>query len=410
MKQMKHVIIGVGAAGISAAKTIRKHRSGDEIVIISKDSAVYSRCMLHKYIGGGRSEAALSFIPDDFFETNNIRWLSGVTVTGVDSKKKLVSFDGGSESYGRLLIATGARSVIPPVGGLSGAENVFGLRGLEDAKAIREYAARTDNIVIIGAGLVGLDAAYGLVEMGKKPTIVDMAGSILTMNLDVRAASVYQAKFEEAGCSFRLGRKISGTVNDASGNVTAITLDNGEQLPCGLVIAAAGVRPAVEFLADSGITCGQGGAVSVDKYLAASAEGVYAAGDAAGLSGIWPSAVRQGKIAALNMCEEHVEYSDAFSAKNTVNFFGITSLSAGQMKPSDGDLEYCREARGGYEKYILRDGVPVGVVLQGDISYSGLWQYMIKNKIKAAAVSKPVWKLSFADFYGMRPNGEYKWP
>jgi len=399
---MKHVVIGAGAAGISAAKTIRKQRSSDEIVVISKDSTVYSRCMLHKFIGGGRDETGLSFIPDNFFENNNIRWLSGVAVTEIDTENKIVHFEGGSENYDKLLIATGAQSAIPPVGWLRSAKNVFGLRDLPDAKAIRENAARTDDIVIIGAGLVGMDAAYALVEMGKKPTIIDIAGSILALNLDARAASVYQAKFEEAGCSFRLGRKASGTVCDASGNVTAITLDNGEQLPCGLVIVAAGVRPAVAFFKNSA-------GMRVDKYLATSADGVYAAGDAAGLSGIWPNAVRQGEAAAFNMCGIPTIYDDVFAMKNTINFFDVVSLSVGQLAPSNGDMEYRLEAKGIYEKYILRDGATVGVILQGDISHSGVWQYLVKNKIKISNILKPVWELSFADFYGVKENGEYKW-
>jgi len=363
--------------------------------------------MLHKFIGGWRSEAELSFIADGFFDDNKVRWLSGVTVTGIDTENKVVHFEGGSENYDRLLIATGAQSVIPPVGGLRGAKNVFGLRDLSDAKTIREHAARTDDIVIVGAGLVGMDAAYALVEMGKKPVIVDMADSILAMNLDARAASTYQAKFEEAGCSFRLGRKVSGTIcaaSDASGasnEITAITLDNGEQLPCGLVVVAAGVRPAVSFFQD--------GAAKVNRNLATSADGVYAAGDATGLSGIWPSAVRQGETAAFNMCGVPTVYGDVFSMKNTINFFDIVSLSVGQLAATEGDVEYCLEAQGKYEKFILRDGVPVGVILQGDISHSGIWQYLIKNKIKVSAIPKPVWKLSFADFYGVEANGEYKW-
>jgi len=408
---MKHVIVGAGAAGISAAKTILKRQGNDEIVIISTDTAVYSRCMLHKFISGERGEAELSFIPDGFFEDNNINWLSGVTITGIDTKNKLVYYHGGSESYDRLLIATGAQSVISPIGGLHGSKNVFSLRNLSDAEAIRESAARADNIVIVGAGLVGLDAAYALVEMGKKPMIVDMADSILAVNLDAHAAFTYQTKFEEAGCSFHLGKKISGTICDASGAVVAVVLDSGKHLSCDLVIIAVGARPAVTLLENSGVICKRSATagVYVDKYLAASADGVYVAGDAAGLSGIWPNAVNQGEVAALNMCGVPTVYDDTFALKNTINFFGITSLSVGQLMAREGDTEYCREDRDRYEKIILRRGVPVGVILQGDISHSGFWQYLIKNKINVSGIPKPVCKLSFADFYGIETNGEYKW-
>jgi len=363
--------------------------------------------MLHKFISGERDEAKLSFIPDGFFADNNIRWLSGATVAKVDTGSKTVHFDGDIASYDRLLIATGAQSVIPPIEGLRDAKNVFGLRNLSDAKAIREKAAGAHDIVVVGAGLVGLDAAYALLETGKRPVIVEMADTILAVNLDTRAAATYQTKFEEAGCSFRLGRKVSGTVRDASGVVTAVTLDDGEQLPCDLVIVAAGVRPATAFLEGSGVDCQR--SVTVNEYLATNADGVYAAGDVAGLSGIWPNAVKQGEVAARNMCGEATVYDDAFALKNTVNFFDTLSLSVGQLTASDGDEELCREDRGRYEKVILRQGVPTGVVLQGDISHSGFWQYLIKNKISIAALAKPVWKLSYTDFYGIEENGEYKW-
>ena len=404
---MKHVIVGAGAAGISAAKTIREKRGDDEIVLISTDDAVHSRCMLHKFISGARSEKELSFIPDEFFEDRNITWLPGTTVTGIDTKNKRVQYNGGLESYDRLLIATGSENLIPPIGGLRDASNVLGLRNLSDAKAIRKLAADAGSIVIIGAGLVGLDATWALVEMGKKPVLVEMADTILAQNLDARAASTYKAKFEEAGCVFHIGRKVTDTVINESGAVTALLLDDGKSLPCDLVIVAAGVRPAVGFLENSGIACAR--SVTVDGRLATNLEGVYAAGDVAGLSGIWPNAVKQGEVAAMNMCGEETEYDDPFAIKNTVNFFGVVTLSVGQLVPTEGDEVLSREDRNRYERVIMRDGAPVGLILQGNISHSGIWQYLVKNKISLAAKPKPVWNLSFANFYGVEPNGEYKW-
>src|SRR5699024_9422299 len=109
--------------------------------------------------------------------------------------------------YDRLLIATGAESFIPPVGNLREAENVFGLRHVRDAQAIRKMAEKAENIVIIGSGLVGLDAAYGLMETGKKVFIVEMAGQILPVQLDKTGAAEYQKRFEDAGAVFYLGRK-----------------------------------------------------------------------------------------------------------------------------------------------------------------------------------------------------------
>jgi len=404
---MKHVIIGAGAAGISAAKTIRQLKPADEIVIISVDGAVYSRCMLHNYLSGERDGKGISFISDDFFAKNNIRWLCDKTVTGVDVAINEVKFTDGTETFDTLLVATGADSVELPVVQSGKPSNVFNLRNLPDAKAIKERAKDAKDIVIIGAGLVGLDAAYALVNMGKKPVVVDISDSILSVNLDPYAADVYKKKFEEAGCQFLLGQKVSGADKDTAGNVTSIILESGDKLPCDMAIVAIGTRPAVSFLAGSGVDCIKG--VVVNEYLATNVEGIYAAGDVTGLSGIWPNAMKQGEVAAKNMCGIPTVYDDLFAEKNTIHYFGIPSLSLGVVEPKEGDVFEIRNTKTRYEKVILRDGVVVGVIIQGDIAHCGFWQYLIKNKINVSHIQRPVFSLSFADFYGIKENGEYQW-
>ena len=404
---MKHVIIGAGAAGLTAARTIRAMRPQDEIVLISKDEQVVSRCMLHKYISGERAADTLSFVPEDFFEANRIQWLRGVEVTCVNTTTKEVYCGQDFASYDKLLITTGAVSATPPIGALRSAKNVFGLRDLSDAKAIFEAVLHARRVVVIGAGLVGLDAAYALLEMKKNVTVVEMEPHILPLNLDERAAAAYQTRFEAAGCRFRLGRKITDTVENDSGNVVRIVLDDGSALPCDLLIAATGVRPAINFLEGSGIVCHK--AITVDEHMATSCPDVYAAGDVTGLSSIWPNAMRQGETAAKNMCGEAKVYGDTFAAKNTINFFGLATFSAGQLKPNEGDRVEQREDRSVYQKMIIRDGCVSGIILQGDISNSGFWQYFVKNCIRIDAVNKPVWKLSFADFCKLDESGEYRW-
>ncbi|MCL1941091.1 MAG: FAD-dependent oxidoreductase [Synergistaceae bacterium] len=404
---MKHVIIGAGAAGLTAAKTIRALKPQDEIIVISEDEQVVSRCMLHKYISGERSAEALSFVPEGFFDANRIEWRGGLKVTGVGTSARAVLCGNGTIGYDKLLVATGAISAVPPIGSLRSAKNVFGLRHLSDAKAIREAALRSQKVVVIGGGLVGLDAVYALLEMKKDVTVVELEPRILAINLDERAAGAYQSRFEAADCKFRLGYKVTGTAEDSEGNVTQVLLDDGSGLPCDLVVVATGVRSAVGFLEGSEIVCPR--AITVDQYMATSCPDVYAAGDVTGLSGTWPNAMRQGETAARNMCGSEKIYEDTFAAKNTMNFFGLVTLSVGALKPEEGDVVKQREDRRVYQKVILRDGRAVGVVLQGDISNSGFWQYFIKNGTRIDAMNKPVWKLSFADFCALDETGGYRW-
>lgn len=406
--EMEYVILGAGAAGITAAKTIRKADREGKITVISTDTQVHSRCMLHKYLSHERDAAGISFIDPDFFEKNQITWLPGKTVNRLDTQGKKVYTDQGDEiSYDRLLIATGAESFIPPVGNLREAENVFGLRHLRDAQAIDELAKDAENIVIIGSGLVGLDAAYGLMETGKKVSIVEMADQILPVQLDKTAAFEYQKRFEKAGAVFYLGRKAADTVMGEDKTIREIILDNGEKLPCDLIIVAAGVRSAVAGMEGEGIVIDRG--IKVDDYLQTGAESVYAAGDVTGLSGIWPNAQKQGETAALNMCGSHVEYTDRYAIKNTINFFGLVSMCVGVILPQEGDVVIAREDSRNYKRVVLRDGKAVGVLLQGDISHGGIWQYLIKNQIDLAGIKKDIFDLNFGDFYGIKDNGEYQW-
>ena len=234
-----------------------------------------------------------------------------------------------------------------------------------------------------------------------------MADQILPVQLDKTAAFEYQKRFEEAGARFYLGRKAADTIMGEDKNIHEIVLDNGEKLACDLIIVAAGVRSAVAGMEGEGIVIDRG--IKVDDYLQTGAEGVYAAGDVTGLSGIWPNAQKQGETAALNMCGSHVEYTDRYAIKNTINFFGLVSMCVGVILPQEGDVVIAREDSRNYKRVVLRDGKVVGVLLQGDISHGGIWQYLIKNQISISGIQKDIFDLNFGDFYGIKDNGEYQW-
>lgn len=405
---MKYVIIGAGVAGIEAAKTIRQKDNTGEILMISKDTDVHSRCMLHKFIAGERDEKGLDFTEDNFFENYQIDWKKGVQVTAVCPDEKEISLDNGEKiSYDKLLLANGADSFIPPVGELRKASNVYGLRNLSDAQAIVKEADQAQNVLIIGSGLVGLDAAYGLLERGKKITIVEMVDRILPVQLDKHAANAYQKLFENAGVRFVLGRKASEAVCEADGKIHKVTLDNGEEIPCDLLIVAAGVRSATACLEGSGIACDRG--ITVDNCLKTSKADVYAAGDITGLSGIWPNAANQGKIAGANMCGGAEEYDDTYAIKNTINFFGLVTLCVGRILEEEGDQIQIKEDKTQYKRVMIKDGKVEGVLLQGDISHAGTWQYLIKNKIDISSIQKNIFDINYADFYQVAENGEYQW-
>lgn len=405
---MKYVIIGAGVAGVEAAKVIRAQDGDGEIVMVSADTQVHSRCMLHKFISGERDEKGLDFTEEDFFAKYRIDWKKGSRAKEIDTGNRKVFLDTGEGiDYGRLLLAAGADSFIPPVGQLREASNVYGLRNLSDAQAIVAEAKEAKKVLVIGSGLVGLDAAYGLLELGKEITVVEMADQILPVQLDANGAKAYQERFEQAGVRFVLGRKASQALCREDGRIHEVTLDNGESISCDMVIVAAGVRPALAFLNGSGIDCGRG--VTVDASMKTSAEDVYAAGDITGLSGIWPNAADQGRIAGRSMCEVKDEYTDTYAMKNTINFFGLVTLCVGKIRPEEGDMIHIREDRNQYKRAIVRDGKVEGILLQGDIAHAGIWQYLIKNRIDISGIRKDIFRLNYGDFYQVGERGKYEW-
>ena len=405
---MNYVIIGAGVAGIEAAKTIRQQDASGDIVMISQDTFVHSRCMLHKYISGERDEKGLDFTERDFFDKYRVHWKKSTRVTNVFPDKKEVLLDNGQTiAYDKLLLAGGADSFIPPVGQLRQASNVYGLRNLPDAQAIVKEARSAENVLVIGSGLVGLDAAYGLLERGKKLTVVEMADRILPVQLDARAAMAYQERFEKAGARFVLERKASQAVCQPDGRIHQVILDDGEAIPCDLIIVAAGVRSSLACLEGSGIACERG--VTVDASLKTSAADVYAAGDITALSGIWPNAADQGRIAGKNMCGIAAAYTDTYAMKNTINFFGLVTLCVGRVKEEEGDLVCIREDQNQYKKILLKDGRVEGILFQGNIANAGIWQYLIKNKIDVRGIKKDVFDINYGDFYHVGDRGKYEW-
>ena len=403
----RFVIIGAGAAGITAAKTLRAFRPQDVITVLSTDEQVHSRCMLHKFLGHERTAEGINFVPADFFEKNDIYHISGQTVTGIDTAAKTVSYgEGYSVPYDKLLIAAGSAFFIPPIPHFREAPNVFGFRDLSDALKIDEAFGKGKRVFIVGSGLVGLDAASALCHRGAEITIAEMAPRVMPLQTDDYAASVYQKVFEDHGCRFLLGIGATDAVVDDGGSITEVILSTGEHVPCDFIIMAAGVRPRIQIAQASGIKAER--AIEVDDHLRTSAPDVYAAGDCTGLSGVWPDAMAQGKAAAENMAGIDTVYEKPYPFKNTSNFFGVTMLSVGRLDQTEGADVIVHRTPKEYKKAIVRDGRLTGYLSLGDISNSGLYLHLIKNGVDVSGKLDRIFRLTFADFYGINEkNGEY---
>ena len=407
---MRYVVIGASAAGISGAKTLRELDKNAEIVLISKDENVYSRCILHHYISSHRDVDALNFTGKEFFEENNITWMKGLEVKALNDKEQTLELSNGETlSYDKLLVCSGASAFIPPVPGLREGNNVVGLRNLDDAILIKEQAKKVKNVVVLGAGLVGIDAVSGLLGQGLNISLVEMSNKILPLQLDKHASDVYEKKFIEEGVSLKLDVKAEKLLLDENNNPKALVLNTGEEVPCELVIVATGVRSNVAFMENSNVECDRFGLI-IDAKGQTNIENIYGAGDVTGRNPIWPTAVKEGIIAAHNMLGKEMVMTDFFGSKNTMNFVGIATMSLGMVEPAD--ETYIVETKvedNNYKKIIHKDGKIYGAIIQGDLSYAGVLTQLIKENIDASKVTKSLFDIDYADFFNIEKNFEFSY-
>jgi len=284
--------------------------------------------------------------------------------TGDPLKKIVVTEDNMKIPYDKLLVAAGSRSFIPPIKG-SEKRGVLSLRHIKDARDIIKHATDTEKVVIIGGGLLGLEAGNALRRLGKEVIIVEFFPRLLPRQLDVEGAKRLQAIMEGMGFTFRLGAKtqeIAGT-----DMVDGVHLEGGEILSARMVLISAGVRPNMDLAGPLGLDTDKG--VKVDERLRTNQADIYAAGDVAEFRGmpygIWPAAMEQGKIAGNNMGGGDMVYKGTTMA-NTLKVVGIDLASAGDI-----DAENKRESRivsdkETYRKIVLDNNRIIGCIMLGD--------------------------------------------
>lgn len=405
---MKYVVLGSSAAGINGVRELRRQDADGEITMITRDRSIYSRCILHHYLSGVRTQEQLYFAEPDFAARYRVNCMYQTACTGIIPEKKQVLTDRGEViSYDKLLIATGSHSFLPPIPNLREAKNVIGFRNIEDIDRIKEMLTEPGDIVVMGAGLVGLDCVSGLLHLGFKPALVETAGWLLPKQLDEAAAKTYQDYFDAHGIKQYYGVMIREIQMDREGYVSSVLLSDGRTLPCRYLIATAGVRANVGFLQDSGIETDRFGLV-FDEQGRTNLPDIYGAGDVSGRNPIWPVAVKEGIIAAGNMAGVPGKMTDFFVSKSTMNFAGIPTMSLGEVIPKDDTytVESCK-TENSYRKVIHKDGVITGAIIQGDLSYSGILLQLIARRINIEKVKKPILDVDYSDFFHMKENFEF---
>ncbi|QGP91564.1 Nitrite reductase [NAD(P)H] [Neomoorella glycerini] len=378
---MDYVIVGNSAAAVFAVEAIRCEDPGGKITLISTETGPpYSRCLLPYYLEGQIQEEGLWIRPPSFYEALGVRTCLGRRAVKVRPASGVVVLAGGEEvPYDRLLIATGAAARIPPIPGRE-ACGVFTFRNLEDARQLKSFAAHCRQAVVIGGGLVGVEAAAALRGLGLAVTIVEFLPYLLPQALDERGASLIAIALRARGIDLALGRQVTAILD--GDKVTGVSLDDGRVIPCDLVVVGVGVKTNYDLLADAGADINAG--IIVDDHMATSLPGIYAAGDVAehfdlargerGIVAVWPSAAAQGRVAGYNMAGLPREHRGSL-AVNATEIGGLPLASAG-LPAATGvdDREYFTldSTRMTYRKIVTRKGRLAGMTLIGDLRGAGV--------------------------------------
>ncbi|MBF7081800.1 NAD(P)/FAD-dependent oxidoreductase [Desulfallas sp. Bu1-1] len=385
---MHIVVIGNSAAGLSAARVVRKLDATARITVISDEPGpAYARCLIPEVLAGVKDVSGINYAPQKFYQDFEIDLWSGQKVVSINAERRILNLaDGRVIGYDRLLVATGA-SPVPP--GWPGADlpGVFTLRRVDQAVDLGKLAPGCASAVVVGGGLVSLKAAYALKKRGLHDvTVVIKSPHLLIKQLDQDSAGLVEKDFTGAGIKFIYGMEPVAVTAGHEGTVRAVELEDGRKLHAGLVVVGKGVRPNSELVRQAGGRVDKG--IVVNDYLETSLPGVYAAGDcievtdlvtgAKTTSGLWTLAVEQGRYAGCNLAGQTRKYPPPLTRLNSAQFRSVPFISVGDVRGGDEQVVY-KDNRV-YRKLCFKEGRLVGFIMVGRVDRAGVYTALIKRQ------------------------------
>jgi nitrite reductase (NADH) large subunit len=360
-----YLIIGNGVAGATAAEKIRERDPRGGITVFSEETdPFYYRPRLPELVAGETPLERFTLHDRQWYADRDIELRLGQRIVEVDHPARRARDAGGGETeYRKLLLATGAHPFIPPVEGAD-KEGVFALRTAADARAIREAARGAETAVLVGGGLLGLEAGHGLVRRGIKVEVVEFFDRLLPRQMDPAGAAKLQGILEGMGFGFHLGAKAEEVLGPD--RVTGLRLAGGAELACSVLLFSAGVRGNLELAEQMDLDVNNG--LVVDDAMRTSAEEVWAAGDQVEhrgrLYGIWPASREQGETAGINMAGGEALYEGTVMS-NSLKVVGVDLTSAGEVDPEGKHQAAVYQDEGVYRKIVLEQGRIKGFIFLG---------------------------------------------
>jgi nitrite reductase (NADH) large subunit len=383
MKKLKLVMVGNGMAGVRTLEELLKLAPDlYEITVFGAEPHPnYNRILLSPVLAGEQGLDEIVLNPLSWYAQMGITLHLGKTVTEIDRVgRRVIAADGTVAEYDRLLLATGSYPFIPPLPGRELA-GVLAYRDIADTQAMIEAATRYRHAVVVGGGLLGLEAANGLAQRGMQVTVVHIGDWLLERQLDQQAGALLRESLQARGLSFRLGAQTEALLGDAAGRVRALRFKDGEELAAELVVFAAGVRPNTALAERAGLLCQRGIVVS-DTLQTVTDPRIYAVGECAAHRGVAYGLVaplyEQGQVCATHLAQRGTGRYLGSQVSTKLKVTGIELFSAGDFMGGEG----CEEIRlsdpqgGVYKKLVLREGKLVGACLYGDTA-DGSWYFKL---------------------------------
>ena len=389
MKKARLILVGNGMAGVRTLEELLKLAPDlyDITVYGAEPHGNYNRILLSPVLAGEMKLPEIMLNDLDWYRQHGITLHSGRKIVRIDRvRRKVVADDGSEEAYDRLLLATGSTPVMLPIPGHD-LPGVLAYRDIADTEAMIAASARGGRAVVIGAGLLGLEAANGLKARGMEVTVVHLAPWIMERQLDRTAADMLQASLEARGLGFLLEKQtvelVKGT-KKSGGRVAAVRFADGSEIPAELVVMAIGIRPDTKLAEAAGLHCNRG--IVVNDTMQTYDPRIYAVGECVAHRGVAYGLVaplfEQGKVAANHLAEFGIARYAGSAVSTKLKVTGIDVFSAGDFTGgADDDEIVLADRRGGvYKKLVLRDNKIVGAVLYGDTADSGWYFQLMKEK------------------------------
>lgn len=367
MLKAKYLIVGNGIAGLATAREIRNNDKDGSIIMVSNESTLtYYRVKLTEYLSKDFTDEELLVSKEKWYEEKNITVILSKIVENLDVNNNTIRLDDGQEiEYEKLLIGTGSRPFIPPINGKF-KEGVFALRTLKDLHYIKNYLISCEEVSVIGGGLLGLEAAWSLKELGKCVSIIEFAPYLLPRQLDKEIANKLEKKLEKLGFKVYLSSQAEEILGENKAN--GIKLNGERKIKSDAILISSGVRPNLDLVRDTEIEFDKG--IKVDKHLKTNIENIYAAGDVVEIDGmvlgLWTAGNEQGKVVGANMTGKELEYNQP-KIFTSLRIGSIELFSAGVINDFDRVYEYKDIEKDIHHKIFAKNDKIVGTILFGDL-------------------------------------------